>query len=286
MTISITDAIGSAAQLLETAGVQEARREAGSLLARVLNRDRTFVIAHAEDELSDEQLAQFRAAVGRRARREPLQYITGLEEFFKLEFEVTPDVLIPRPETEMVVETALELLGVETRPLIADIGAGSGCIVISLLAELPNAHALATDVSAPALRVAQRNAVRHRVIDRLEFVVSDCFSSLAPAAQFSLIASNPPYVSENELEMLQPEVRYEPSPALFANQNGLAIIQRLLSEAPPFLKADGHLIFEIGFGQSEAVKNLIDLDVWKLIEIRADLQGIPRTVVLQKQRRK
>ncbi len=285
MTISIANALTLGAQLLDAAGVDEARMEAGSLLAPVLRRDRAFIIAHAEDALTDEEMRSFRGFVGRRARREPLQYITGRQEFFKLEFEVTPDVLIPRPETEIIVETAWELLRDVARPLVADIGTGSGCIVISLLNELPNAHAVATDTSPLALRVARRNAERHGVIDRLTLLESDCLSALEPAGQFSLIASNPPYVSDNERNAMQREVIYEPAAALFAGPDGLAVIRRLLRDARLFLQRDGYLVFEIGFGQHEAVKNLIDRDVWKLLEIREDLQSIPRTVVLRNRKR-
>ncbi len=285
MTISIANATTLGARLLDAAGVGDSRMEAGSLLAHVLGRDRTFIIAHAEDPLTDEQMGLFRRFVGRRAQGEPLQYITGLQEFFKLEFEVTPDVLIPRPETEIIVETARELLRDEARPFMADIGTGSGCIVISLLNELPEARAVAADTSPLALRVARRNAERHGVIDRLMLMESDCLSALEPAGQFSLIASNPPYISDNERNAMQREVLYEPAAALFAGPDGLAIIRRLLRDSSLFLQREGYLVFEIGFAQHEAVKNLIDRDVWKLLEIREDLQHLPRTVVLQNQER-
>ena len=285
MTISIANATTLGAQLLDAAGVREPRMEAGLLLAHVLGRDRTFIIAHAEEALTDEQMRSFRELVGRRAQGEPLQYLTGRQEFFKLAFEVTPDVLIPRPETEIIVETARELLRDEARPLIADIGAGSGCIAISLLNELPEARAVAADISPAALRVARRNAERHGVIDRLTLLESNCFSALEPAGQFSLIASNPPYVSDNELDAMQREVLYEPRGALLAGPDGLAVIRLLLRDAPLFLKKEGYLVFEIGFGQSDVVKNLIDRNVWKPLEIREDLQGIPRTVILQNQER-
>jgi release factor glutamine methyltransferase len=285
MTISIANATTLGAQLLDAAGVDEPRMEAGSLLAQVLGRDRTFIIAHAEDALTDEQMESFRGFVGRRAQGEPLQYITGRQAFFTLEFEVTPDVLIPRPETEIIVETARELLRDEARPFIADIGTGSGCVVISLLNELPEARAVATDISPAALGVARRNAERHGIIEWLTLMESDCFSALEAAGQFSLIASNPPYISDNERNAMQREVLYEPAAALFAGPDGLAVIRRLLRDAPLFLQRDGYLVFEIGFGQHEAVKNLIDRDVWKLLEIREDLQRIPRTVVLQNRER-
>jgi release factor glutamine methyltransferase len=281
ISTSIGKAVLEGAQRLQTALVAEPRREAGSLLAHVIGRARIFVIAHADDELSAEPLAAFRTLIARRASGEPLQYITGHQEFFKLDFEVTADVLIPRPETELIIEAALELLHNDTEPSFADIGTGSGCIAISLLHELPAAHAVATDVSPAALRVAQRNAERHGVAARLELIESDCFSALDERRRFSLIASNPPYVSDGELKSVQREVSYEPRAALAAGSDGLSIIRRLLREARPFLRSGGHFVFEVGFGQSEAVSQLIDRSVWKLIEIRTDLQRIPRTFVLQ-----
>ena len=281
MTLSIRNAILDRARRLAEAAVAEPHREAGSLLAHVLGRDRSFVIAHANDQLSDEECAAFRSLIQRRAGGEPLQYITGHQEFFKLDFEVTPAVLIPRPETELIIETALELLRDDPEPLFADIGTGSGCIAISILHELPKARAVATDVSAAALRVAQRNGERHGVADRLTLIESDSFAALPATGSFRLIASNPPYVSDDELKNLQREVNNEPRGALAGGPDGLSIIRRLLGEARPFLRPGGHFVFEIGFEQSEAVKQLIDRQVWQLLEIRTDLQKIPRTVVLQ-----
>jgi release factor glutamine methyltransferase len=281
MSTSIGRAVLEGAQRLQNAAVAEPRREAGSLLAHVVGRDRSFVIAHADDALTAEGRAAFRSLIERRASGEPLQYITGHQEFFKLDFEVTPDVLIPRPETELIVEASLELLQNDTEPYFADIGTGSGCIAISMLHELPAARAIATDMSPTALRVAQRNAERHGVADRLELLESDCFSALDARGSFSLIASNPPYVSDDELKSVQREVRHEPRAALAAGSDGLSVIRRLLREARPFLRSGGHFVFEVGFGQSEAVEHLIDRRVWKLLEIRTDLQRIPRTFVLQ-----
>lgn len=259
----------------------EARREAGSLLAHVLSCDRSLVIAHPDDALTDEEWEAFQSLTERRAAGEPLQYITGHQGFFKLDFEVTPDVLIPRPETELIVETALELWRDDPQPYFGDIGTGSGCIAISLLHELPAARAMATDASLAALRVAQRNAARHGVLDRLELLESDCFSAVPVTERFSLIVSNPPYVADDDLKSVQREVRYEPRAALAAGPDGLSVIRRLLAEARPFLCSGGYFVFEIGFGQSEAVEQLIDQRVWTLREIRTDLRGIPRTFVLQ-----
>ena len=269
------------AQRLSEGAVAEPRREAGSLLAHALGRDRSFVIAHAADALNDDECEAFRSLTARRAGGEPLQYITGQQEFFKLDFEVTPAVLIPRPETELIIETALELLRDDPEPYLADIGTGSGCIAISILHELSAARAVATDVSTAALQVTQRNAERHGVADRLAVFESDCFSALDATGSFSLIASNPPYISDDEMKNLQREVNYEPHAALAGGPDGLSVIRRLLLEAPPFLRPGGYFVFEIGFGQSEAVEQLIDRRVWELVEIRTDLQKIPRTFVLQ-----
>jgi len=211
---------------------------------------------------------------------EPLQYITGVQDFYGREFRVTPDVLIPRPETELLVEAALE---VSKGALICDVGTGSGCIAITLLCELRDARAVAVDKSAAALEIAKLNAAKQSVADRATFVVSNCFDALDRGEyQFDLIVSNPPYVSEAELIGLQREVRdHEPHVALSPGPDGLSVIRRLLTEAPAFLKPNGHLLMEIGFDQGEAVRSLIDESVWSLLEIRPDLQSIPRVVVLQ-----
>jgi release factor glutamine methyltransferase len=282
MSTTIRSAITEGAQTLEAAGINEARREALSLMGYALECDRTFVIAHGEEALEDSQQQTFRQLLARRAQREPLQYITGHQEFFKLDFEVTPDVLIPRPETEIIVEAGLGVLR-DQDPFIADIGTGSGCIVVSLLHELRHARAVATDLSSNALQVAQRNARRHHVIDRLELVQANGFPTAQPSRKFSLVVSNPPYVTEDEFESLQPEVRdYEPRSALVSGEDGLLHIRMLLRDALTHLRTGGYFIFEIGFGQSEAVEQLVADEVWKLIEIRKDLQDIPRTFVLQK----
>jgi len=271
-----------ASHVLQGAGVPEARREAGSLLSFITGKDRTFLISHAEDELHEQSLDQFREAVERRAAGEPLQYITGVQDFFGREFRVTPDVLIPRPETELLVEAALELL--DATPIICDVGTGSGCIAVTLLCEIGSAHAVALDKSPAALEVAKLNAGNLSVAERAVFLVSDCFESLdSREYQFDLVASNPPYVPADVIAGLQREVRdHEPLLALSAGADGLSIIRRLLQDAPAFLKQGGHMIMEIGFDQGEKVQSLIDESVWRLLELRPDLQGIPRIVVLQK----
>jgi release factor glutamine methyltransferase len=277
---SIAEVLRDASQVLEHAGVPEARREAGSLLSFVIGKDRTFLIAHAEHELDETEVDQFRDVVERRAAGEPLQYITGVQDFFGREFRVTCDVLIPRAETELLVEAALEVNRSATT--ICDVGTGSGCIALTLLCELNDARAVAVDKSPAALEIAKFNAQKLSLADRAEFVVSDCFDSLENR-QFDLIVSNPPYVSANVLPGLQREVRdHEPLIALSPGPDGLSVIRRLINEAPAFLNQNGHLIMEIGFDQGEAVHQLIDANVWELLEIRPDLQCIPRIVVLRK----
>jgi len=256
MSTSIAQAILEGANKLRQAGVPDERREAGSLLMYVLERDRSYILTHAEDPLSDEQVEKFSDSLNERARGKPLQYITGRQEFFGLEFEVNSDVLIPRPETELLVEAALSLVSQSEALRICDVGTGSGCIIVTLLTKLPLANAVALDISAPALKVAERNATRHGVRDRLSLVPSDCFAGLGPATGpgFDLIVSNPPYVAEAEIECLQREVRdFEPRGALTAGEDGLTVIRRLLRESRDYLKSDGLLIFEIGFDQHDAV---------------------------------
>jgi release factor glutamine methyltransferase len=278
---SITDSLREAANVLHAAGVPEPRREAGSLLSFLIGKDRTFLISHAEDRLTGADLDRFHEAVARRAEGEPLQYITGVQDFYGREFRVTPDVLIPRPETELLVEAALAVLAGQAAPLICDVGTGSGCIAVTLLCERTDARAIAVDVSEAALAVAAGNARRHGVSERIELKISDCFDRLDRTA-FDLIVSNPPYVSSDALAGLQREVRdHEPLVALSPGADGLSVIRRLLQDGAGFLRNGGHLIMEIGFDQGEKVQNLIDPALWQLVEIRPDLQGIPRIVVVR-----
>lgn len=282
MSVSIGEALRRAARELDHGGVAEARREAGSLLSHVIGKDRTFLISHAEDVLGERELESFENAIARRAKGEPAQYITGTQDFFGRAFRVTPDVLIPRPETELLVEAALQVMNADT--MICDVGTGSGCIAITLVCERSDARAVAVDVSEAALEVARANARDHAVQQRVEFVLSDCFSALnESASKFDLIISNPPYVSANQLSGLQREVRdHEPLVALSPGDDGLSVIKRLLLDSPQFLRTNGYLLMEIGFDQGEKLQQLVDPKIWTLKEILPDLQGIPRIVVLQK----
>ena len=279
---TIAGALREASSALRVAGVAEPRREAGTLLSHSMNCDRAFLITHADEALTAAQAAAFRASVARRAAGEPFQYIAGRQEFYGLEFEVTPDVLIPRPETELLVEEALRLLQGTDAPLVCDVGTGSGCIAVTLLRERRDARGLALDVSTAALAVAARNAARHGVEERLQFLVSDCFDALREGTRFDLVASNPPYIAESDMETLQREVReHEPRLALTPGGDGLSVVRRLVAEAPRVLKPGGHLLVEIGFGQHAQVAALADPSVWTLLDIHRDLQGIPRTAALR-----
>ena len=283
MNGSIGKILSEATAALQSAQITAPRMEAVTLLMHTLNRDRAYVIAHPERELNEDEDHRFREFVRRRASREPLQYITGVQEFFTLQFEVTPAVLIPRPETELTVEAALNVLRSADAPLIADVGTGSGCIAISLLYELPGAHAVGIDISSNALDLARRNGERHRVLRRFALVQADGLSALRRSPTFSAIVSNPPYIPTNEIKCLQPEVRdYEPLSALVAGDDGLSHIRVLVRDAVPCLQPGGYLIFEIGFDQSDAVRAFLDLTTWDLIEVKRDLQQIPRVLVLRK----
>ncbi len=274
----IDEQLKSATQILTASGVKAARREAASLLVLALQKDRTFLVAHSDYELSDEEENRFRAFVQRRARREPFQYIAGEREFYGLEFSVTPAVLIPRPETELLVEAAIEILRSKNEPRFCEIGVGSGCISVSILNEIKAARAVAFDVSEKALRIAAANAERHRVADRLKLEISNVFENLK-GEKFDLIVSNPPYISAEEFRDLQTEVRdFEPALALTDGENGLTIVKKIIKDAPKFLKSNSFLLLEIGYGQAEIVREMFAPRFWKSVEILPDLQGIPRTV--------
>ncbi|HEX5707118.1 MAG TPA: peptide chain release factor N(5)-glutamine methyltransferase [Pyrinomonadaceae bacterium] len=287
-SVTIREALAEGAQVLRESGMGEARREAASLLTHATGRDRAYLFAHDDETLDASVAARFRESLARRARGEPLQYLTGRQEFYGREFEVTPDVLIPRPETEHLVDAALEIMEGTRAPLFCDIGTGSGCVAVTLLAEREDARGTAADISEAALRVAARNAARHGVSRRLALRVSDCFDSLEPGdetlrTRFDIIVSNPPYVRESDIASLQREVReHEPRGALTPGGDGLAVVRRLVAEGPRHLREGGHMLFEIGFDQHEEVARMIDPRAWTLLDIRPDLQGIPRVVVVRR----
>jgi release factor glutamine methyltransferase len=275
--MNIATVLTKASEKLQAAGVVEPRREASSLLGFVLQQDSAYLIAHSDDQLAANQKMIFDACIKRRINREPQQYITGRTEFWRLEFEVTPNVLIPRPETEILVEAAIEFLQSLDNPRFCEIGIGSGCISVSILHSVQNAKAIATDVSKAALQIAARNAAKHDIDERLDLREADLFDGINE--QFDMIVSNPPYISDDEINHLQPEVRdYEPRTALDGGDDGLDIVRRVVADSRQFLRSGGVLLIEIGHDQAERVAKIFDKGVWQDVEFLRDLQNIDRIV--------
>jgi release factor glutamine methyltransferase len=255
-----------------------AQRDAELLLMHALHRTRAELMTHPELGLTERQTNHYQAAIMRRAHHEPVQHITGRQEFYGREFIVNRLVLIPRPETEHLVEA---VLGIDPAPQrILDIGAGSGILAVTLALELPHATVTATDISTAALTVAQKNSEQLGATERVGFVASDLFAALGDE-RFDCIVSNPPYVATGEA--LEPQVRdFEPAMALFAGEDGLAIYRRLIPEAADHLEPGGHLLLEIGHGQRDAVEFLLRQCGYKEICFGNDLQGIPRVARARK----
>jgi release factor glutamine methyltransferase len=291
------------------------------LLLHVLGRDRTWIYAHPEEEISSADAERFFALIARRAAGEPTQHLTGKQEFWGLEFEVTRDVLIPRSETEHVIEVALDRLALREvragRPpknngaglLIADIGTGSGCLAIALAKELPAAAIYATDISSGALTVARRNAERHAVSDRLHFIECNLLQRLRGGARYivplrgdsstaashespvtshpsrplDLIVSNPPYIGRREAATLMREVReHEPELALYGGEEGYEIYAELITQAAAHLKPGGILVLELGHNSLPAVQPLLDSPTWTNVGVTNDLAGIPRVLAAER----
>jgi release factor glutamine methyltransferase len=297
---------------LREASVPSFTLAAELLLLHVAGRDRTWLYAHPEEILSTENAERYFSLIRRRADGEPTQHLTGKQEFWGLEFEVTPDVLIPRPETEHLIEVALDRLAVRElragRPTqfagsgltIVDVGTGSGCIAISLAKELPAARIYATDIAKAALVVAQHNAAHLGFADRIHFLESDLLDAFQPKSlgaqnaapdtdtsqtpiRFDLIISNPPYIGLNEAESLPIEVRdHEPRVALYGGEEGYELYGVLVSEAARFLKHGGLLILELGHNSLPAVQPLLDTPEWCAIGVTNDLAGIPRVLSAQR----
>jgi release factor glutamine methyltransferase len=273
--LNIQTALLQGQELLEEARVAAPRLTAEVLLAYAIGCDRAWLYAHSDEELREVWWIHYGRYLHERLKGKPTQYITGRQEFYGRDFRVTPDVLIPRPETEHSVEAALELA--RHARTIADIGTGSGAIAVTLALEL-NARVLATDISERAVRAASANS--HRLGADVEFVVSDLGSAFQ-AESFDLVVSNPPYVPDLEKENVQREVRdYEPHVALFGGSDGLDLYRRLIPEAWRLLRPGGWLILEIGFSTAERLRTM--LDTWKDVQIKADLAGIPRVVIARK----
>jgi release factor glutamine methyltransferase len=258
---------------LPTAG-----RDAELLLMRVVGRDRAWLMTHADAELTPEQISKFESWIARRARQEPVQYILGETEFYGLTLRVTPDVLIPRPETEHLVEATLARVAHDRPVRICDVGTGSGAIAVALAHALPLAQVTAVDISAAALAVARENAERHGVSGRVRLVKSDLLRAVR-GETFEVVVSNPPYVAEGEV--LEAQVgEYEPRVALFAGATGLEVYRRLIPETRVALVPAGWLLMEIGHGQRAGLAEL--LRDWDGVEFVADLQGIPRVAIAQR----
>ena len=236
-----------------------------------------------EQEVPALDAERYRALVARRAERVPLPYLTGIREFWSMRFEVTPAVLIPRPETEALVETFLRV-NRRVDPVVLDVGTGAGCLAIAVAREVQGARLHATDISPEALEVARRNAAAHGVSDRIAFHRGDLFTPLRGRhleGRCDCILSNPPYVGEEEIEALPPEVRdHEPRRALSPGPDPLAVHRRLAAEAAEFLEPGGHLVVEIGHGQERPLRDIYArLGGLRILEIRPDLAGIPRALL-------
>jgi release factor glutamine methyltransferase len=276
---TIIENLNLAVEVLKKSKVADPIKEAKSLLMLVIKKDLAFLIAHKDYKLSEKEQEDFNVFLKRRASREPIQYIRGSQEFYGLNFMVSPGVFIPRPETELIVEKAIEILKNLKEPYFGEIGVGSGCISISILHKVLQAKALGVDISEKALQVTKRNAQMHGVAGRLKLLRSDLFENIN-SESFDLIVSNPPYISEEQIQFLQDEVRkFEPLEALNGGAEGLLFIKKIISTAPKFLKQSGWLIMEIGFDQADKVVSLFDRKIWQEYDFLSDLQGIKRTVV-------
>jgi release factor glutamine methyltransferase len=284
-SMTIGDAIAWGSSLLDESDVIPASRSRSDsilLLRHVLGIPHAEIYAYRERPLTALQTEAFNAHIQQRLRGVPVQYITGEQEFFRLPFHVTPDVLIPRPETEHLVEAAIARLRGVKSARIADVGTGSGAIAVALAHSLATAKVVALDISRAALVIAAENAKLNGVSGRIRFVESDLLG-MAADENFDAIVSNPPYIADSERKSLPIEVReYEPAQALFAGRTGLEFFQRLIPTAIPLMASGGWLMMEIGHGQRDSVRALLHDGDWDALEFIPDLQGIPRVAVAQK----
>ena len=281
--------LASGISRLTADNVPSPRMNAELLLMFTLGCDRAYLYAHPERVLTSDEMNRYTAALGERSRGVPAQYITGHQEFWGMDLIVTPAVLIPRPETEHVIETVLELTGPRNADAsqssskklrIVDVGTGSGCIALALAKELPQAEILARDISPEALEVARANAARLQLEVRIQFRQADLLAGLEPST-CDFVVSNPPYVGESEADQVQLEVRkFEPRQAVFAGKTGIEVIERLVPQARNSLRPGGWLVMEISGTIAGQTQKL--LRNWQQVEIVPDLQGIPRVVRAQK----
>ena len=277
-------------QYLKGKGIEAARLSAELLLAQTLGCERIGLYTNFDQEVPELVLARFRELVGLRAKHVPVGYLTGKAYFYSLEFEVNPNVLIPRPETELLVEQVVTMCRTShfASPNILEIGTGSGCVAVALAKNLPHAALVATDISATALEVARKNAKTHGLTERIEFAEGDLFEALGSEPGeprgFDFIVSNPPYIALHEIPGLQAEVReYEPRVALLAGEDALAVHKKIVQGARNHLAENGKLLMEMGYGQAEQATDLLEKSGY-LTEVRTvrDLQGHERVVIGEK----
>ncbi|HYL09320.1 MAG TPA: peptide chain release factor N(5)-glutamine methyltransferase [Candidatus Acidoferrales bacterium] len=295
-TMTVRGALKEAMARLRDARVPSHTLAAELLLMHATGRDRAWLYAHPEETVEPATAERFLEMVARRSSGVPTQYLTGKQEFWGLEFEVTPEVLIPRPETEHVVEVALDRLGLrgarsgcsadtEGSGLVAaDVGTGSGCIAVALAKQLPGACFYATDISSAALEVALRNATRHGVAGQIEFINCNLLDGLTrEPRRLDLIVSNPPYIGSSEQPVLQREVRdHEPESALYAGEHGNDLYEPLIGQAAQLLKPEGILVLELGHNSLPAVRPLLENAMWKNAGVTNDLAGIPRVLAAER----
>lgn len=281
--MQLKQALTSAVEQLESSDVGSPRLNAETLLMFVLGVNRAYLYAHPERELTNEEQVRYEEVIAQRAGDVPSQYITGHQEFWGLDFLVSPAVLIPRPETEHLVETVLKLANQVPAPRIVDVGTGSGAIALALGHELKSAEIYGVDLSAEALEIARANAARLQLDSRVRFLHSNVLEALAGRRDFDFVVSNPPYVGFNEADKVQRSVfKYEPKMAVFAGDNGLDVIRPLIKQAHPALKRGGYLAMEIGFSMRDPVLALLDPAVWEEPTVVPDLQGIPRVITTRR----
>ncbi len=279
----LKQALASAVDRLEAADVGSPRMNAEVLLMFVLGVNRAYLYAHPERELTPEEETRYNEVLAQRSTGMPSQYITGHQEFWGLDFVVSPAVLIPRPETEHLVETVLELARGMDHPKLVDVGTGSGCIALALAHELEAAEVHAVDLSADALEIARANAARLQLDERVRLLQSNVLEALVDVSDFDFVVSNPPYVGFDEVDKVQKSVRdFEPQVAVFAGEQGLNVIRPLVEQAYSALKPGGWLALEIGYSMSDAVMHLLSPTRWEDVRVVPDLQGIPRVVAARR----
>ena len=281
--MQLKQALASAVERLESADVGSSRLNGETLMMFVLGVNRAYLYAHPERELNSEEQARYDEVIAQRSTGMPSQYITGHQEFWGLDFVVSPAVLIPRPETEHLVETVLELAHAVPAPRIVDVGTGSGCIALALANELRKAEVFGVDLSGDALEIARANAARLQLDGRVKFLQSNVLEAVSGVHDFDFVVSNPPYVGRNEAAKVQRSVfEFEPRMAVFSGESGLDVIRPLIMQAYAALKPGGWLAMEIGYSMREMVLELVDPTMWDDFRVVPDLQGIPRVIAGKK----